>query len=58
MVAGLEHSKRATEIEKDDVLQSYRTVIQEKTKLEADLFALNELKDKSGADAQNLHSQV
>ena len=58
VVAGLEHSKRAVEIEKEDILQSYRTVIQEKTKLESDLHAMGELREKTGAESQLLSSQL
>lgn len=56
--AGLEHSKRAMQIEKDDIVQSYRAVINEKRKLESDLLAMGELKERSGVTANETANQV
>jgi len=41
-----------------DIVTAYRAVLAEKRKLEADLFALSEMKEKTGETAQLLSSKV
>ena len=57
-VSSLELSHHAVEVEKEDLLQAYRTLIQEKRKIERDMEALGELKQKSTMEAQSHMEQV
>ena len=57
-MASLEQSRRAVEMERTDLLESYRTVLQEKRRLESDLLALGEVKQRAGQNVEQLHDQV
>ena len=52
----LEQAKRALEIERADLLESYRAVLRSKGKLEADLSAMGDVKERVGMDIQAIHS--
>ena len=55
---GLEQAKRALEIERADLIESYRNVIKDKRKLEADMQSLGAINERSGMNSQHLQSQV
>ena len=55
---GLEQAKRALEIERADLIESYRNVIRDKRKLEADMQSLGAINERSGMNSQHLQSQV
>ena len=57
-MSSLEQSRRAIEIERSDLLESYRAVLQEKRKMESELHALSAVKQRAGASVQQLHGQV
>jgi predicted nuclease with TOPRIM domain len=57
-MAVLEQSRRAIEMERQDLLESYRSVLQEKRRLESELNAVGASKQKAGASVTMLHSQV
>ena len=57
-MASLEQARRAVEIERADLLDSYRAVLNEKRRLENDLNALGAVKQRTGINVQQLHSQV
>jgi chromosome segregation ATPase len=57
-MASLEQARRAIEIERSDLLDSYRAVLNEKRKLENDLNALGAVKQRAGINAQHLQSQL
>ena len=54
----LEQARRALEIERTDLIDTYRTVLSEKRRMENELNALGELKQRSGMSMQNLHEQL
>lgn len=57
-MASLEQARRAVEIERSDLLDSYRAVLNEKRRLENDLSSMGAVKQRAGINAQHLHSQV
>lgn len=57
-ISTIEQSRRATELEKNDLLESYRAVLQEKRRLESELHALKSVRDKASVSVQQLHEQV
>jgi len=56
--SSLEQAKRALEIERADLIESYRAVVRDKRKLETDLETLGALKERAGLSSQQLQSQV
>ncbi len=57
-MSSLEQSRRAIELERSDLLESYRAVLQEKRKMESELHSLSAVKQRAGASVQQLHGQV
>jgi len=57
-IASLEQARRAVEIERADLLESYRSILNEKRRLENDLSALGVVKQRAGVNVQQLHSQI
>ena len=53
----IEQSRRAIEIERNDLLESYRAALQEKRHLESELLAQGSVKQKVGAAVQQLEGQ-
>jgi len=53
----LEQSRRAIEIERNDLLESYRAALQEKRHLENELLAQGTVKQRVGAAVQQLEGQ-
>ena len=54
----LEQAKRALEIERADLIESYRGIVRDKRKLETDLETIGSLKERAGLNSQQLQSQV
>mmetsp|Transcript_2324 Transcript_2324/g.3663 ORF Transcript_2324/g.3663 Transcript_2324/m.3663 type:complete len:1405 (+) Transcript_2324:94-4308(+) len=56
--ASTEHARRAVEVEKTDLLHTYRAVLQEKRKLEGDIQSLSTAKQREGASSSHLQGQM
>jgi hypothetical protein len=57
-LAGRDQHSRGLEVEREDLLSSYRAVLQEKRTLEADLLGLSAIKEKAGLNIQQLKDEV
>jgi len=57
-MATLEQARRAVDIEKADLLETYRSVLSEKRKLESELNALGAVKQRASVSVQQLQGQV
>ena len=57
-VTSLEHSVRALEVERGDLLETYRTCLQEKRKLEVDLGVMSESKSRLSQTINELRGEV
>eukprot|EP01038_Epipyxis_sp_PR26KG_P014135 gene14135-18964_t len=53
----IQHEKHAIEIEKSDLLDTYRALLQEKRKLEADMKSINLSKQEQSANVYQIHEQ-
>jgi chromosome segregation ATPase len=56
-VSGLEHSVRALELERGDLLETYRTCLQERRKLEVDLGVMSESKARLARTINELRGE-
>ena len=57
-LSSLEQSRKALEVERTDLLDTYRAVLNEKRKLESELNALGALKQRTGVNVQQMHGAI
>jgi len=57
-MASLEQSRRALEVERTDLLDTYRSVLAEKRKLENELNALGAIKQRTGVNVQQMQGAI
>lgn len=57
-MSSLEQSRRALEVERTDLLDTYRSVLAEKRKLENELNALGAMKQRTGVNVQQMQGAI
>ena len=57
-MSSLEHARKSLEVERGDLLNTYRLVLSEKRKLENELSALGAVKQRAGVNIQQMHGQM
>lgn len=58
IIGNIENEKRSLELERSDLIETYRNNLQEKKKIESDLMKVSEMKLKAGHSIQSFHSQI